>query len=1288
MRSLAAGKNNRLILSGTQELHDRISQLCSRIRELEEALASVQSRVSDEPHPLLKSELLMIKVPLNLTVPHNNANSGVSSSELHPSHVLNGNANSHPNHNRSDGVRVGNGVPEVPGASASLSVPAITPTTTPSSSSSHAVSSGSSVGVNGPANNSSTKDENFIDAFGTLSIGCNGETSFLGKTARSEYLIRVCFVTFGSFEHANAFVHQLLHLVFLPCLVTTSLLQPQLYPHQRQHQALSKPSHASSSSYDCPRLPKKIIDSRCPNEVSSLSSAASSSSNNSTTTNGGGVNGTGYSYSSGVNRHGGGHGGGRGMDMGMGARIGGQEEDPDDPDSLGAEIWGLLPELSEALRLCDVYLEAGRYMYAALPRNELLDDILAPVYRVDSFSSLSNVHTLGLLFIIFALGALFDQDQQPYSLEAKEYFLLARAAKNYATGVEMRGKKSGVGTSGHGVNGVGGGSVYGNGNGDDEDQEWDEAGGEYEDEVDIDVDVDVDESEREGEGGWESDGSSPHSRRAQHRHRSVNGREGALRRGGGGNGGGGVLRTTGEGGGGDSWGMSVIGLWTMIHMSQYLEFSDWEALGSQTAWWWVGFSVRLAVGLGLHLNSARWEICEEMQKKRALVFWQIFTVDTWLSFNYGRPPSLSRTYIDCPLPEDTDEYVGGNGKEIGCEYPLLSSSAFVWFGFSALTHHRFFLFLSPLFFPSTLYLRPTSPHLDLPIHLLHAHHHRKRFWPHISPYSLIIDFDRQVRDFPVPQHLRPRCHLDPTEMLMATGGREHVKNIQGLSMQRWMTMSYKEATLLNLHRAYFAQALQDSPDDLASHKYLPSVMATYRSAWRLIQGLKMMWRHIPRLLERYNLAWSQALSAAIVMCILVTRSPHSKMTKSSLAELDTVVELFEDASSTCRSAANILDTLKNLRHKAHEAVDQKQYLSDLASSKLSVDELDRLGGRTHLIAAMSASHSSTSKSTRRRSKAGSHTSSSNSNSTSPISNHESPTSASSPNAGSQPHQVGSSMPFPPPLLETTNLVPAPSHSQPQSQPQFQPQSQTQTQPQSQCQTFQDLFPTETMHPSIARDMQMMDIINDPSLTLSTGPGPWPPFYDLPTGLPGLASMAPPSLPQYASSSVPLLSRNGGNGGRSAGGIHTMSTSPIYSEPSGGRGLFHSEESSPDEPMSDIQFPDPQSQSHSAGRRYSIATTATAVTDISSSNGGGGSGSGMDWSSMNMGMGGMGMMGMNVNVPPEGWPSSVPFVDVPFYDHPSRSPMGFPTGSYSGINPISGAPILDATWQSFVEQLGF
>ncbi|TFK23393.1 hypothetical protein FA15DRAFT_670507 [Coprinopsis marcescibilis] len=64
--ALTSGRGSRFILANTEQLHEKISQLGDRVRQLEDALQSVQSQVSSQPHPLLVPELLKIKTAQEL----------------------------------------------------------------------------------------------------------------------------------------------------------------------------------------------------------------------------------------------------------------------------------------------------------------------------------------------------------------------------------------------------------------------------------------------------------------------------------------------------------------------------------------------------------------------------------------------------------------------------------------------------------------------------------------------------------------------------------------------------------------------------------------------------------------------------------------------------------------------------------------------------------------------------------------------------------------------------------------------------------------------------------------------------------------------------------------------------------------------------------------------------------------------------------------------------------------------------------------------------------------------
>lgn len=338
----------------------------------------------------------------------------------------------------------------------------------------------------------------------------------------------------------------------------------------------------------------------------------------------------------------------------------------------------------------------------------------------------------------------------------------------------------------------------------------------------------------------------------------------------------------------------------LSHMSQFGYLYDWESLPSADSWGYLGFAERLATSIGLHLNSERWNFPAPQVQKRSRIFWSLFTFDIHHSFGLGRPPGLSPAFVDCALPNDLEVTLPSGKQEPsfhawGIKYSLL------------------------------LYTVMASA-----------------FGKNIPQYPTIIDLDRQIRDFPIPEHLRLDCKA-------MNGSSDHL-------MKQYWIVGYKEAALLNLHRSHFTLALKEMPEDPLKHKYAASVMATYRSAWRMIEGLKLHWDHATRrLLERVSLPWSLALSGTIVLCLLVTRAPGSSLTKSALDTLDCAESLFKTAALTCRAAANNLESVQKIRAKAYSTA-----LSlATAPDEVLLHELDRLGGKTHLfISPQDTSHSS------------------------------------------------------------------------------------------------------------------------------------------------------------------------------------------------------------------------------------------------------------------------------------------------------------------------------------------
>ena len=69
--------------------------------------------------------------------------------------------------------------------------------------------------------------------------------------------------------------------------------------------------------------------------------------------------------------------------------------------------------------------------------------------------------------------------------------------------------------------------------------------------------------------------------------------------------------------------------------------------------------------------------------------------------------------------------------------------------------------------------------------------------------------------------------------------------------------------LLYIHRVYFALALRQMPSNPLQHAYAPSVLATYRSACRLIMSLKSFYAVHPDFASTGWYFWSGIYSSCV-----------------------------------------------------------------------------------------------------------------------------------------------------------------------------------------------------------------------------------------------------------------------------------------------------------------------------------------------------------------------------------------------------------------------------------------
>lgn len=99
-------------------------------------------------------------------------------------------------------------------------------------------------------------------------------------------------------------------------------------------------------------------------------------------------------------------------------------------------LFSCLPSRPRAWSLCETYLENAAWVFRPLKRDEIIDDVLTPIYNAkkerddpscDAHTQIP-AHKLAVLFMIFALGALADLTLPPCNEEGDNFYQYGRAA--------------------------------------------------------------------------------------------------------------------------------------------------------------------------------------------------------------------------------------------------------------------------------------------------------------------------------------------------------------------------------------------------------------------------------------------------------------------------------------------------------------------------------------------------------------------------------------------------------------------------------------------------------------------------------------------------------------------------------------------------------------------------------------------------------------------------------------------------------------------------------------------
>lgn len=107
-------------------------------------------------------------------------------------------------------------------------------------------------------------------------------------------------------------------------------------------------------------------------------------------------------------------------------------------------IESYLPSRERAYALANTYLDGAAWLFHAVSKIQLMDEMLPAIYaRVEARSldptkasqlqaqhqdAYTGPHDLAVLLMVFSVGALVDLNQEPFNAEAEHYYNLAKAA--------------------------------------------------------------------------------------------------------------------------------------------------------------------------------------------------------------------------------------------------------------------------------------------------------------------------------------------------------------------------------------------------------------------------------------------------------------------------------------------------------------------------------------------------------------------------------------------------------------------------------------------------------------------------------------------------------------------------------------------------------------------------------------------------------------------------------------------------------------------------------------------
>ncbi|KAJ7702706.1 fungal-specific transcription factor domain-containing protein [Mycena rosella] len=318
----------------------------------------------------------------------------------------------------------------------------------------------------------------------------------------------------------------------------------------------------------------------------------------------------------------------------------------------------------------------------------------------------------------------------------------------------------------------------------------------------------------------------------------------------------------------------------------------------ESSWGMHSLGLSLCNSLRLHRESAHEGLDNKTAQRRRAMFWEIYSLETYLALSFARPLSIPPAEVTCGFPADTEQTIDTEGRTVP--------------GF---LHIRWQFTKDVTAAMAQAYTSATPP-----------------------TYEEVLELDQRLRQF---IEGAPFAHYDGPTFLAYL--RAH------------LIPRFCGDMMLYMHRSSFVQALKDAPHNPLASPYAASFLAAYRGASRIIKADLRSFALYPEHFHRWWPIWKSLVNAAFIVGSIVVKCPNSEIVPMAFVELLSAVQIIEQGAAHSFLAAGSLPVLHRLRNKAAAVYsatrpDAKAPLPPPAGAYVDETDLAMLSGAHPLLA--------------------------------------------------------------------------------------------------------------------------------------------------------------------------------------------------------------------------------------------------------------------------------------------------------------------------------------------------